>query len=200
MKFKIALILGVVLSVASLSFAEVVTGNAAPDFSLVASDGQTYSLSDFKGSYVVLEWVNYECPFVKKHYSVGNMQKLQKEFTAKDVVWLSINSSAPGKQGFYSNDEINQIMKNADAAPSAYLVDSTGEVGRLYGAKTTPHMFVIDPEGQLIYQGAIDSNPSFDSADIADAENYVVAALNAAMLGESVVKGTTQSYGCSVKY
>ena len=180
--------------------AEVKTNEAAPDFKLTDSNGQEHALSDFKGKYVILEWTNYECPFVKKHYQSGNMQALQKELSSDEVVWLSINSSAEGKQGFYAPDQINEIMTNSDAHPAAYLMDADGTVGQLYGAKTTPHMFIINPEGKLIYQGAIDDKPTFDQNDIPGATNYVRDALTAAQKGETVEPATTTPYGCSVKY
>ncbi|MCS6884006.1 MAG: thioredoxin family protein [Acidobacteriota bacterium] len=178
----------------------VAVGKPAPAFSLKDADGKTHSLADFKGKYVVLEWVNYECPFVKKHYDTANMQKLQKEFTAKGVVWLSINSSAPGKQGHFPPERINALMKEKGAAPTAYLIDSDGTVGKLYGAKTTPHMYIIDPQGNLIYMGAIDDKPSTEKADVETARNYVRAALEEALSGKPVSVVTTQPYGCSVKY
>ncbi len=181
-------------------FAAAEVGQPAPDFSLTDSSGTTHTLSEHKGKFVVLEWVNYDCPFVKKHYSVGNMQNLQKEFTGKGAVWFSINSSAPGKQGNFSAEEINQKIAESGAAPSAYLMDQTGDTGRAYGAKTTPHMFVVDPQGVLIYKGGIDDKPSTDSADIAGSKNYVSAALNEAMAGNAVTNASTDSYGCSVKY
>lgn len=180
--------------------ADITTNSMAPEFTLTDSNGQSHSLSEFKGKYVVLEWVNYDCPFVKKHYTPGNMQGLQKNLTEEGAVWLSINSSAEGNQGAYSADEVNQIMENSGAMPTAYLFDTDGTVGKMYGAKTTPHMYVINPEGVLIYQGAIDSIPSFDSADIKAADNYVMKALSQAKAGETVSSPTTQPYGCSVKY
>ena len=176
------------------------TGSAAPDFTLKDTSGTEHTLSSFKGKYVVLEWVNYGCPFVKKFYSNGDMQALQKEWTGKDIVWLSICSSAPGKQGYMTTEEAVETNKEKDASGTAYLIDDDGTVGKLYGAKTTPHMYVVDPEGTLIYQGAIDSVRSTNSADIPGAENYVVNALNAAMAGEAVDPASTQPYGCSVKY
>jgi peroxiredoxin len=182
------------------SVAEVSTGKEAPAFTLADADGKSHSLSDFKGKYVVLEWVNHGCPFVKKHYDSGNMQKLQKEFTEKGVVWLAICSSAKGKQGFAEPEQIKKMVEDKKAVHTAYLVDSDGRVGRAYGAKTTPHMFVVDPEGKLIYQGAIDSVRSADSADIPDATNYVMECLNSAMKGEPIANATTKPYGCSVKY
>jgi peroxiredoxin len=175
-------------------------GKPAPTFSLTDSNGKSHSLASLKGKYVVLEWVNYDCPFVKKHYDSGNMQKLQKEFTAKGVVWLSINSSAPGKQGNFPTDKINTLMKEKDAHPDAYLLDSSGEIGKLYGAKTTPHMYIVNPEGTLIYNGAIDDKPSANPADVAAAKNYVRATLDEAMAGKAVTTSATQPYGCSVKY
>lgn len=154
----------------------------------------------YEGSFVVLEWVNHGCPFVKKHYKSGNMQKLQEGYTAKDVVWLSICSSAPGKQGYCSADEAQEISAEKKSACSAYLMDEEGTVGRQYGAKTTPHMYIINPDGNLIYQGAIDSIRSTDPSDVRKADNYVAMALDAAMAGEPVESASTRPYGCSVKY
>jgi len=185
---------------ASLAWAEVTVGQQAPEFSLTDLDGKTRSLSEFAGTYRVLEWTNYDCPFVVKHYGSGNMPALQKEYTAKGVTWLSVNSSASGKQGHFSIDEWRQRMQANGAAPSAVLLDPDGQVGQLYGAKTTPHIFIIDPQGVLIYQGAIDDIPSADQDDIAKATNYVRATLDAAMAGQPVVTTSTKSYGCSVKY
>jgi glutathione peroxidase-family protein len=180
--------------------AAVQTNEPAPDFSLIDTGGKTHKLSDYKGKYVVLEWINFECPFVKKHYQSGNMQSLQKDLTAKEIVWLTVNSSAEGKQGYYQPAEINEILKNSNANPTAYLLDTNGDVGQLYGARTTPHMFIIDPQGVLIYQGAIDDKPTFDLKDIPSAKNFVVSALNAAMAGQGIEDATTTPYGCSVKY
>ncbi len=172
----------------------------APGFTLKDSNGKEHSLSDFKGKYVVLEWINFECPFVKKHYNSKNMQNLQKEYTGKDVVWLAVCSSAPGKQGNFDNAEINERLKDHDANLTAYLIDESGDVGRAYGAKTTPHMYVINPEGTLLYAGGIDSIPSADIDDIEDATNYVSAALDAAMGGKEIATKVSKPYGCSVKY
>lgn len=180
--------------------AAVQTDKPAPDFTLPAADGQSHSLSDFKGQYVVLEWVNFQCPFVRKFYDVGKMQELQKHFTDDGVVWLSICSSAPGKQGYLSASEAQAALNAEQAVPTAFLLDPEGDVGRLYAAKTTPHIYIIDPEGTLIYQGAIDSVRSTDSSDIEGATNYVVATLEAAMAGKAVQEKETRSYGCSVKY
>lgn len=194
-----SLILGGCL-LASTALAFVENNALAPDFTLTDTHGKKHTLSAYRGKYVVLEWVNYDCPFIKKHYHSGNMQKLQKEFTAKGVVWLSINSSADGKQGFYTPEQINRKMAKWGAAPTAYLYDTDGTVGKTYGAQTTPHMFIINPEGRLIYQGAIDSIPSYDPADIPKADNYVADALNAALAGKPIAVSRTKSYGCSVKY
>lgn len=175
-------------------------GEAAPDFTLKDSNGNEHSLSDLKGKYVVLEWINYDCPFVRKHYNSGNMQKLQKEYTEKGVVWFAVCSSVPGKQGNFSNEEINKRSKEHGANFTAYLIDDTGEVGKSYGAKTTPHMYVINPEGKLIYAGGIDDTPSTDIDDIKTATNYVRAALDAAMNGKEVAVKVSKPYGCAVKY
>lgn len=188
------------LLVTSAAWAQVVSNQAAPNFTLTDTNGQKHSLSDYKGKYVVLEWFNPECPFVKKHYKGGNMQILQKEYTARGVVWLVINSSARGKQGSFTPQGFNKFMTDKSASPSAVLLDTDGKVGHLYGAKTTPQMFVVNPQGVLIYQGAIDDVPSTDAADVARAKNYVRAAIDAAMEGKPVSVATTKSYGCSVKY
>jgi peroxiredoxin len=175
-------------------------GRPAPDFTAVDSNGQTHSLSEYKGKYVVLEWHNNGCPFVRKHYESGNMQKLQKDWTSKGVVWLTVISSAPGQQGYVTAPEENAYMKQMGAAPTAALLDPKGEVGHIYGAKTSPHMFVINPQGMLIYDGAIDDKPTTDKADVNGANNYVNAALTSAMQGKPVNEATTRPYGCSVKY
>lgn len=180
--------------------ADVNSGEEAPDFTLTDSNGNEHSLSDFEGKYVVLEWTNYQCPFVKKHYKEGHMQELQEKYTDKGVVWLSICSSAPGKQGHKTAEGWNEQLDEHEANPTALLIDEEGNVGKTYGAKTTPHMYVIDPEGTLIYQGAIDSNPSWQTSDIEDAENYVVAALSADMNDKDVANASTKPYGCGVKY
>jgi len=180
--------------------ASAVVGKAAPDFELAGADGKAYKLSDYQGKYVVLEWNNPDCPFVRKHYNSGNMQALQKTYAGKDVVWLTICSSAPGKQGYYDGAELEKILEHNKFASTAYLRDTTGEVGRTYGAKTTPNMFVIDPKGTLIYSGAIDDKPSTKPADIDGATNYVSSCLDAAMAGKAVSVTSTTPYGCSVKY
>ena len=147
-----------------------------------------------------MEWHNHECPFVKKHYKSGNIPELQEEYTAKNVIWLSIISSAEGKQGYVTGKEADKNMAKAGAGPTHVLLDPEGEVGRRYGAKTTPHMYVIDAQGLVRYQGAIDSIKSANPDDIADAENYVVSALDAVLAGKPVETTVTQPYGCSVKY
>jgi peroxiredoxin len=172
----------------------------APDFKLTGIDGKTYSLGDYKGKYVVLEWNNFDCPFVKKFYASGSMQNLQKEYVEKGVVWFTICSSAEGKQGYYEPDALTSMATERKLASTAYLRDPDGTVGKLYGAKTTPHMFVINPEGVLIYVGAIDDKPSTNPEDIAAAQNYVTASLNLAMAGKPLEVKSTASYGCSVKY
>ncbi|MCM2256550.1 MAG: thioredoxin family protein [Vicinamibacteria bacterium] len=180
--------------------AAAVVGQPAPEFTLTDSNGKSHSLTSFKGKHVVLEWNNFDCPFVVKHYGSGNMQKLQKAYTGKGVVWLTVNSSAAGKQGHLQAAEVAAKLGERKAAPSAYLLDADGTVGKLYGAKTTPHMFVIDPQGKLVYAGAIDDKPSTDQADIAGARNLVAAALDEALAGKPVSVATSTPYGCSVKY
>ena len=175
-------------------------GHEAPDFTLTDANGDEHSLSDFAGKWVVLEWVNFDCPFVKKHYGAGNMQNLQATFTDKDVVWLGICSSAPGKQGYFEGKALRDRIEKEKYEATAYLVDPTGMVGKMYAAKTTPHMYVINPEGMLLYAGAIDDKPSPRPKDIEGAHNYVHATLTAAMAGETVEPKATRAYGCSVKY
>ena len=175
-------------------------GDPAPDFSLTDSNGKAQTLSQNKGKYVVLEWFNEGCPYVQKHYKSGNMPDLQKQYTGKGVVWYSIISSAPGKQGNVTAAQANARVKEWNAAPSAVLLDPEGKVAKLYGAKTTPHMYVINPEGKLIYTGAIDDKATSDVEDIKTAKNYVKEALDQAMAGKPVATSATVPYGCSVKY
>jgi peroxiredoxin len=175
-------------------------GKPAPDFTLTDATGTKHTLSEYKGKFVVLEWVNYGCPFVKKHYNSGNMQELQEKYTEKGVEWLSICSSAPGMQGYFEGDELISEIKEHKPHADAYLVDASGDVGRMYGAKATPNMYVIDPKGILIYEGAIDDTPSVNPDDVKTATNYVSAALDLAMAGKDVKVKATQPYGCSVKY
>jgi peroxiredoxin len=188
------------VAAAGTALAAPQVGQPAPEFTLTDSNGQSHNLSDFKGNFVVLEWLNHGCPFVVKHYESGNMQNLQKEYTGKDVVWLSIVSSAPGKQGHMSPGETNEAKQDKGSAATAVLLDEDGTVGRLYNAKVTPELFVINPDGVLVYAGAIDDKKSTDPADVAGAKNYVKQALDEAMAGQSVSEPTTVAYGCSVKY
>lgn len=175
-------------------------GEAAPAFTATAADGATVKLEDYKGKIVVLEWFNKECPFVRKHYDSKNMQTLQKELTAKDVVWLTVNSSAEGKQGHETADSAKATVAAEGAAPTHFLLDSTGALGKLYDAKTTPHMFVIDKDGKLAYAGAIDDKSSTYASDVEGAKNYVRAAVESLQKGEAVAEASTKSYGCGVKY
>ena len=175
-------------------------GSAAPDFSLADAKGQTHSLSQYKGKYVVLEWFNPECPFVKKHYGSDNMQKLQQEYTGKGVVWLTIDSNAPGTEGNLSPEQAEKITTAWKTKQTALLLDPDGKAGRAYGAKNTPDMIIINPEGKIVYEGAIDSKASPNPADIPTSINYVKAALDESMAGKPVSNPTTKPYGCSVKY
>jgi len=180
--------------------AAAIVGEPAPALEARDADGKTVRLDAYKGKYVVLEWVNRQCPFVRKHYGSGNMQSLQKKYTEKGVVWLSVCSSAPGKQGYVQGPEAKEWMAEEKAAPTDFLLDPKGKVGKAYGAKTTPHIFVIDPKGKVVYNGAIDDKPSTDREDIETARNYLSAALDASMAGKKVEVAATQPYGCSVKY
>jgi len=182
------------------AFAAPLPGDPAPNFSLTDLQGQKHSLSDYKGKYVVLEWNNPLCPFVHKHYDSGNMPNLQKEERAKGVVWLTINSSAADQPGNLPVPRLRQFLTGTHADPTAYLRDPQGTVGRLYGAKTTPDMYVIGPDGKLIYEGGIDNKPTPDPADIPGATNYVRAALDASMAGQPVAVTTARPYGCHVEY
>lgn len=175
-------------------------GEPAPAFSATDTAGRTHALSDYAGKWVVLEWHNQGCPYVRKHYEGGNMQKLQKEWAAKGVVWLSVISSAEGQQGYVTPAQSNAYVATMKAAPAAVLLDASGDVGRLYQARTTPQMFVINPQGLVVYNGAIDDKPTSDLADLATATNYVSAALTEAMAGKPVSIASSQPYGCAVKY
>ena len=189
-----------VLALLTLSAFAVKVGDQAPDFTGTDSHGQTHKLSDYHGKFVVMEWHNNGCPFTKKHYESGNMQKLQQEWTSKGVIWLTMISSSPGSQGYVTADQENDYLQKMHAVPTAALLDPKGEIGHLYGAKTTPHMFVIDPQGQIIYNGAIDDKATTDASDVNGANNYVSDALQEAMSGKAVAVATTRPYGCSVKY
>ncbi len=195
---------GIALSVAVCSAisvqAAVTVGEPAPNFTATDIEGNEVSLSDFEGKFVVLEWVNSGCPFVRKFYDAGEMQRLQEEYTEKGVIWLTICSSREGQQGYHTPQEARYLVADSGANATAYVYDPSGDVGRLYGARVTPEMYVINPDGVLIYHGAIDSIRSANPADIERAENYVVSALTAAMAGEEVATPTTRAYGCSVKY
>lgn len=175
-------------------------GAAAPHFTAVDTNGKTHNLADYKGKTVVLEWHNVDCPFVKKHYNSGNMQALQKAATADGVAWLTVNSSAKGLQGHLTPQAANELLAAQKAAPTAYLLDTDGTVGRLYEAKTTPHMYVIDPKGTLAYMGAIDDKPTANPEDIKTANNYVTAALASLKANKPVENAATKPYGCAVKY
>jgi alkyl hydroperoxide reductase subunit AhpC len=175
-------------------------GEAAPDFTATASNGKAFRLSDYRGKYVVLEWHNNGCPYVGKHYNSGNMQRLQKQWTSRGVVWFTILSSAPGKQGYVTANEENEYLAKMHAAPTAALLDPTGEIGHLYDAKTSPQMVVINPQGVVIYSGAIDDKATTDLQDVPNATNYVSLALEEAMAGKQVQTAATRPYGCSVKY
>jgi peroxiredoxin len=175
-------------------------GQPAPPFAGRDSHGNTVSLANFRGSIVVLEWTNHDCPFVRRHYETGNMQKLQQQAADAGVVWLTIVSSAPGEQGFVAGKEADALTAGRGAAPRAVVLDSSGEIGQAYAAKTTPHMFVIDTGGMLVYMGAIDNEPRNAGADPARAENYVRNALGALAENKQVPTPITQPYGCSIKY
>jgi peroxiredoxin len=192
----IALLLCAVLPV--LSAAKV--GEAAPEFSGTASNGKTFHLSDYRGKFVVLEWHNNGCPYVGKQYNSGNMQRLQKQWTGQGVAWFTILSSAPGRQGYVTAMEENDYLAKMQAAPTAALLDPSGAIGHLYDAKTSPQMVVINPQGIVIYDGAIDNKPTTDLNDVPGATNYVNLALEQAMAGKPVETPATRPYGCSVKY
>ncbi len=183
-----------------LAFADAKVGEKAPDFNLTDTQGKSRALSEFTGKIVVLEWFNEGCPFVKKHYESGAMQALQKEFKSKGVVWLLVSSSAEGKQGYHDAAGHNERIKEWNIDSDGFLLDSKGDVGKAYGAKTTPHMFIISKEGNLVYAGAIDDKASTDKDDLKDANNYVVNALNEILEGKPVSTPSTVAYGCSVKY
>jgi alkyl hydroperoxide reductase subunit AhpC len=191
--------LAVATLLAGLCYGQKV-GAPAPDFKATDSNGRMRQLSEYRGKYVVLEWHNNGCPFTRKHYESGNMQRLQKEWTSRGVIWFTVISSAAGQQGYVTAEQENEYLKRMNAVPTAALLDPQGDVGRLYAAKTTPHMFVINPDGVLIYDGAIDSKSTTDQSDIATATNYVSQALGEAMAGKAVSTPTSRPYGCSVKY
>src|SRR6202165_6958 len=200
---KTKLLLGLLISLVSTALFAADSppvGSTAPDISATDSKGKTQTVSQYKGKYVVLEWFNPECPYVKKHYGSGNMQKLQEEFTGKGVVWLTIDSSAPGLEGNLTAEQANQKIAEWKAHSTALLLDPDGKAGQTYGAKNTPHMFVINPEGKIIYEGAIDSKATANPSDIASSTNYVKVALDESLAGKTVTTPSSRPYGCSVKY
>ena len=196
----VPLALGLLVASATAVWASAVVGESAPDFTLDDTRGRPTSLSEFHGKYVVIEWFNHQCPFTRKHYDSGNMQALQERFTGQGVVWLSINSGAAGKEGYTTPEQAEELTRQKRAAPTAVLLDHDGTVGHLYGARTTPHVFLIDPAGRLIYAGALDDKPTVDVQDAARAENYLERAFDEAKAGKPISKPLTQPYGCSVKY
>lgn len=187
-------------SLAVSSALAVQVGEMAPNFTGVDSNGKKHTLSDYKGKIVVLEWTNNRCPYVRKHYESGNMQKQQKALTSKDVVWLSIISSAPGNQGYVKGDEANVLTVSRGASPSAVILDPSGEIGMKYKAQTTPHMYIVDKDGKLAYKGGIDSVASANPADIEGAKQYVLSAYDEMSKGQKITDAVTRPYGCSVKY
>ena len=201
MKTKLLLTTAIALIGSALYASDVPpVGTAAPEFSLPDANGTTHSLAEYKGKYVVLEWFNPECPFVKKHYGSDNMQKLQQEYTGKGVVWLTIDSNAAGTEGNMTPEQAQKVMASWKTKQTALLLDPESNVAKLYGAKNTPDMIVISPEGKIVYEGAIDSKASPNPADIPTSKNYVKAALDEALSGKPVSNPTTKPYGCSVKY
>jgi len=193
-------LLALTLTLFTLPAFAVAPGAPAPDFKGTDSTGAQHTLSEYRGKFVVLEWANQGCPYDRKHYLSGSMESQQREWTAKGVIWLSVISSAPGEQGYVTPAEENTYLKTMHAAPTAALLDPNGTIGRLYQAKTTPHIFVIDPTGKLIYQGAIDDKPTTDQEDLKGARNYLNETLTAATAGKPLQVASTRPYGCSVKY
>jgi len=188
------------VAMTAAAFAAPEVGKPAPDFSATDSKGRTVKLSDYRGKTVVLEWTNDGCPYVQKHYSTNNIQSLQKDAAAKGIVWLSVISSAPGEQGAVSGAEADRLSETRGAAPAAVLLDAEGKVGRLYDARTTPHMFIVNGDGTLVYMGGIDDKPTAIPSDVKAAKNYVRAALDDLAAGKPVATPVTRPYGCSVKY
>ena len=183
-----------------LAAASASVGQTAPDFKATDTSGKLVSLADFKGKHVVLEWVNPGCPYVVKHYGSANMPGTQKEATAKGVVWLAVNSTATDHSDYRAPAALAQWMQSQKAAATATLMDADGKMGRAYGARTTPHLYIIDPKGTLVYAGGIDNKPSSNPADVATATNHVKVALSEALSGKTITLATTRPYGCSVKY
>lgn len=179
---------------------DAVVGEQAPDFEVMGADGTMHNLSDYEGQYVILEWLNYGCPYIQKHYNGDNMQQLQEKYTDQDVVWLSVISSAPGTQGYMEAEEAQQSIDEYNSSPTAILLDPEGDMGRAYDARVTPHMFIIDPEGVVRYNGAIDDKPTPAASSLETAHNYIDAAMNSLMNGEEVEVKSNTPYGCTVKY
>jgi|SRR5581483_1725874 len=196
----LTIIIASLVAAAVFAFDPPTVSSAAPDFSLADAKGKTHSLSQYKGKYVVLEWFNPKCPFVKKHYGSGNMQKLQEDYTTKGVVWLTVNSSAPGTWGNLTPEQAEEKMTEWKTHQTALLLDPEGKVGRAYGAKNTPNMVIINPEGKIVYEGAIDSKATPNPADIPNATNYVKVALDESLAGKPVTTSRTKPYGCAVEY
>ena len=199
-KYLSRLALAFVFLLAIPAYASLGIGKKAPDFTAVDSNGKTVALKDFAGKKVILEWTNDQCPFVKKHYNSGNMQSLQEKYQKDGVVWLSVISSAEGKQGFVNAEQANTLTKTRKAKPNHVLLDPTGTIGKMYSAKTTPHMYIIDEKGVLNYMGAIDSIRSANPSDIPKSVNYVDLAMSELASGKSPSQPVTKPYGCSVKY
>ena len=197
---KIAWSLLMTVGLTAAAIAAAAVGKPAPTFTGQGSDGNVYSLADYKGKFVVLQWYNRDCPFIHKHYDSGNMQKLQETYGKKGVIWFEVLSSAPGKEGYMTASEAQENRAKSGTKSDASLLDPTGAIAKLYAAKTTPHIFIVDPKGILIYQGAIDDHASADAADISNSKNYVALALDEALAGKPVSIPTTRPYGCSVKY
>jgi len=195
-----AVALGATLLMGNAAHAAPAVGQNAPDFVAKDTQGKEHKLSDFAGKFVVLEWTNPGCPFVQKHYDSGNMPATQKSATGKGVVWLSINSTARSSGDYLPAAQLDGWMKSRTAAPTALLLDEDGVIGQAYGARTTPHIFIVDPKGVLVYAGGIDSIPSARVDDIKNATNYVNQALGEAFGGKPISAATTRAYGCSVKY
>lgn len=179
---------------------DAIVGEQAPDFEVMDANGNMRSLSEFEGQYVILEWLNHGCPYIRKHYDGNNMQQLQEKYTDQGVVWLSVISSAPGEQGYMEPEEARQSIEEYDASPTAILLDPEGEMGRAYDARVTPHMFIIDPSGTVRYNGAIDDKPTPRASSLETAHNYIDAAMNSLMNGEEVEVKSNTPYGCNVKY
>lgn len=196
-----AFISAVAIMFATVSaFAAPVNGELAPAFTGLTMNGKTISLADFKGKPVVLEWTNHECPYVGKHYNSGNMQKTQRALTEDGVVWISIASSAPGKHGYITAELAKELTVSRGSYTDYFILDPEGTIGRLYNAKTTPHMFLINEEGILVYQGAIDDIPSASARSLAKATNLVLAAWNEMKTGQPISEPDTSAYGCAIKY